>query len=344
MSSAAAIRFQIESALANRFPSALTPAPKIIRSTAPTGVAAVDALLEGGLPVGAITEMVGPQSSGRTSLALSFLAGITRADKVAAWVDVSNTLHPEIAAEAGIDLARLLWVRCSNFTDTVKQQRPYKFALQDKYLATSVLKSDLRCGGFGAHPRSEAKRLPEALRGLERQQAIAPRCAEPQLKGRPKQQVVQPASSLPAAKAKLPFFSSDPRAQIKRGLYVTDQLLQVGGFSALVLDMGSVAPEYATQVVMDVWFRLRMVTERAQTCLVLLTQHTCAKSSAELLLRFAPLEARTYKTVFKGTQHHLQVERRRFAQNSTNVLPLRKPPQSTHSASWHSQASWADVL
>ncbi len=62
--------------------------------------------------------------------------------------------------------------------------------------------------------------------------------------------------------------------------------------------------------------------------LLLLTQHPCAKSSAELLLRFGPGEARRDEaTVFTGIEHRLEVERRRFTQAETNVVPLRKPPQ-----------------
>ncbi len=90
--SAATIRKEIEEALAHRIPSALTPAARAIRPVAPTGVSEVDGLLEGGLPVGAITEMVGLESSGRTAVALSFVSRLTRAGKVCAWVDVSDTL------------------------------------------------------------------------------------------------------------------------------------------------------------------------------------------------------------------------------------------------------------
>jgi len=79
MPSALAIRLQIESALAARIPAALTPAPKVVRPVAPTGNEALDEVLKGGLPVGAITELVGPECSGRTSLALQFVAGTTRA-------------------------------------------------------------------------------------------------------------------------------------------------------------------------------------------------------------------------------------------------------------------------
>src|ERR1700679_1132345 len=50
MSSAAALRSQIEVALADRIPSALTPKAKTIREVASTGIAAIDAVLDGGLP------------------------------------------------------------------------------------------------------------------------------------------------------------------------------------------------------------------------------------------------------------------------------------------------------
>ncbi len=76
------------------------------------GFAEIDLLLHGGFPVGALSEMVGPECSGRTSLALTFVAGMTQAGKVCAWVDVSDTLHPESAAAMGVDLSRLLWIRC----------------------------------------------------------------------------------------------------------------------------------------------------------------------------------------------------------------------------------------
>src|SRR5665213_115360 len=100
MPTAAHLRAEIEATLAHRIPSALTPAPRIFRSVVPTGIGSLDQLLEGGLPVGAITEIAGPECSGRTSLALSFLAGITRAAKVCAWIDVSNAFDPVSTAAA----------------------------------------------------------------------------------------------------------------------------------------------------------------------------------------------------------------------------------------------------
>ena len=79
---------------------------------ASSGVAALDALT-GGLPRGAITDLFGPPSSGRTSLLLSALAAATAREEVCALVDASDALDPASAASAGADLDKLLWVRCA---------------------------------------------------------------------------------------------------------------------------------------------------------------------------------------------------------------------------------------
>jgi hypothetical protein len=84
-----------------------------------TGVAALDRLLEGGLPRGRMVEVVGGRSSGRFAAALATLATVTVAGEAAALVDLGDGLDPESAAELGIDLARLLWVRPANLGQTL---------------------------------------------------------------------------------------------------------------------------------------------------------------------------------------------------------------------------------
>jgi recombination protein RecA len=79
--------------------------------TVPFGVAEVDALT-GGLPRGGLTEICGAASSGRTSLMLAAMAEATRRQELCALVDVSDSFDPHSAASAGVDLDRLLWIRC----------------------------------------------------------------------------------------------------------------------------------------------------------------------------------------------------------------------------------------
>jgi recombination protein RecA len=340
MPSASALRLQIETALAHRVPSALTPTAKVIRPVAPTGVQAVDELLEGGLPVGAITEMVGPESSGRTSLALSFVAGMTRAGRVGAWIDVSNTLDPGSAAAAGVDLSRLLWVRCGAAAQA-KRTAAYRFALPEKYLVAPAAKQGLHGGGCGGHPRNEVKGLAEAVPGLLRPEALAPRCAEPQRRTRPEREKFEPQKQMAPA-ARTGIQQGKPWPRMEQALRAVDLVLQAGGFSVVVLDMASLAPEHAARVPLATWFRYRAAAERTQASVVLLTQHACAKSSGELLLRFEHGHAcGDVAKVFTGSAYRVEVERRRFVQQAANVVPLRKPPQSVSAAEWRSRAAWA---
>jgi recombination protein RecA len=347
MSSAAILRQQIEATLAHRIPSALTPAQRTIRPVAATGIPAVDDLLEGGLPLGAITEVVGAECSGRTSFALSFLAGMTRAEKVCAWLDVSDALDPESAAAAGVDLSRFLWVRCGmQAASQVRSSADRTFSLPEKYLLPPPAKKGLHGGGFGPHPRNEVKGLSNAVGSLLQPGAFAPRCAEPQRNNRPEKDPIKPNSQQMVVKHnRRRVQPSKPWARIDQALRVTDLLLQGGGFSAVVIDMGSIAPEYVSRVPLATWFRYRSAAQQTQASILLLTQHSCAKSSAELLLRLRPGNACCNEiTVFTGIEHHLEVVRRRFIEVPTNIFPLRKPPQNFTAASWQSRTVYEGRL
>src|SRR5438128_4902498 len=78
----------------------------------PSGVMELDAVLGGGFPRGSLVELYGPASSGRTSLAFSLLAEATERQQACAFVDVADSLDPLSLAAAGVELPRLLWVRC----------------------------------------------------------------------------------------------------------------------------------------------------------------------------------------------------------------------------------------
>ena len=85
--------------------------PRDEAAIAPSGVASLDARLGGGFPRGQVSELVGPRSSGRTSLVLQMMAEATGRDERVGLVDALDMLDVESAAAAGIDLPWLLWVR-----------------------------------------------------------------------------------------------------------------------------------------------------------------------------------------------------------------------------------------
>ena len=74
------------------------------------GLEGVDALLPGGFPCGALSELRGGPSSGKTAVALSTMARLPRG-ALAAFIDGRGELYPPAAAALGVDLGRLLIVR-----------------------------------------------------------------------------------------------------------------------------------------------------------------------------------------------------------------------------------------
>src|SRR5262245_5935478 len=75
----------------------------------PTGSLAVDvALGAGGLPKGRIVEIFGPESSGKTTIALHTIAEVQKAGGVAAFVDAEHALDPSYAKKIGVNIDELL--------------------------------------------------------------------------------------------------------------------------------------------------------------------------------------------------------------------------------------------
>ena len=107
--STAALQKQFQSVLGGHLDWQSRPVPELVR----TGVSAVDTAT-GGIPRGCLTEIIGPASSGRTSLLIAILAAATVRDEICALVDAEDSFDPTSAAAAGVRLERLLWVRSSH--------------------------------------------------------------------------------------------------------------------------------------------------------------------------------------------------------------------------------------
>jgi hypothetical protein len=129
---------------------AVRPAPEMVSS----GIAAMDALT-GGLPRGCLTEICGPASSGRTTLLLAALAAATQRGECCVLVDASDALDPQSAAAAGVELDRLLWVRCG--------ENSSEKSLEQLLRATDLL---LESGGFGLITLDLGDLPPQAARRI----------------------------------------------------------------------------------------------------------------------------------------------------------------------------------
>jgi KaiC/GvpD/RAD55 family RecA-like ATPase len=98
-----------------------------------SGLSAIDELTQGGFPRGAISEIVGPDTSGRTTILHGLLAAATLNQEICAYVDTSDSFDPLTAAQSGVILQQLLWIRCR---DNVEH-------------ALKVVDHLLHAGGFG---------------------------------------------------------------------------------------------------------------------------------------------------------------------------------------------------
>jgi recombination protein RecA len=83
--------------------------PKVRVECIPTGAINLDAAIGvGGIPRGRVTEIYGPESSGKTTLCLHVVANAQRAGGTAAFIDAEHALDTEYAARLGVDIDKLL--------------------------------------------------------------------------------------------------------------------------------------------------------------------------------------------------------------------------------------------
>jgi recA bacterial DNA recombination protein len=130
----------------------LTPVPvqgpDPVRWVVPTGIADLDARLEGGLPRGHLSEVTGPRSSGRLALAVSALAGATSRGEAVALIDPLDMFDPVSAP--GIDFQRMLWVR-GEASSSARVSVSCEYGTWQKSLdrAVKAINIVLQAGGFG---------------------------------------------------------------------------------------------------------------------------------------------------------------------------------------------------
>ena len=86
----------------------LGESPRLQVEAIPTGSIALDlALGVGGIPRGRVTEIYGPESSGKTTLVQHIIAEVQRMGGIAAFIDAEHALDPEYAQKCGVDIENL---------------------------------------------------------------------------------------------------------------------------------------------------------------------------------------------------------------------------------------------
>ncbi len=149
----------------------LGDAHKIDVATIPTGSLSLDLALGGGLPQGRIIEIYGPESSGKTTLALHAVAEVQKSGGVAAFVDAEHALDPEYAARIGVNLDTLLisqpdtGEQALEITETLVRSSAVDIIVVDS-VAALVPRAEIEGDMGDAHVGLQARLMSQALRKL----------------------------------------------------------------------------------------------------------------------------------------------------------------------------------
>ena len=103
-----AVLAQIERSFGKGAIVRLGDATRMRVETIPSGALTLDIALGGGLPKGRVIEIYGPESSGKTTLALHAIAEVQKSGGIAAFVDAEHALDPTYASALGVDIENLL--------------------------------------------------------------------------------------------------------------------------------------------------------------------------------------------------------------------------------------------
>ncbi len=145
---------------------------KVETEIIPTGSIAVDAALGiGGLPRGRVVELYGPESSGKTTLALSVVAQAQKLGGYAAYIDAENALDPVYARKMGVDIDNLIISQpdCGEdaleIADTLIRSGALDLIVVDS-VAALVPRAELEGEMGDAHVGLQARLMSQALRKL----------------------------------------------------------------------------------------------------------------------------------------------------------------------------------
>ncbi|MDP8204027.1 MAG: recombinase RecA [Candidatus Tenebribacter mawsonii] len=146
--------------------------PKVAVGVIPTGAINLDAALGiGGIPKGRITEIYGPEASGKTTLALHCVAESQKQDGVVAFIDVEHALDPIYAGNIGVDTENLLLSQpdggeqALEIVETLVRSNAIDLIVIDS-VAALVPRAEIEGSMGDTHVGLQARLMSQALRKL----------------------------------------------------------------------------------------------------------------------------------------------------------------------------------
>jgi len=143
------------------------PDPLDARWVVPTGIPDLDAQLDGGMPRGHLSEVIGPRSSGRLATLMSAMAGATARGEAVAVIDPLDMFDPVSASATGVAFERMLWVR-GEASSSARVSLSSEYGTLQKALDRGVkaLNLVLQAGGFGLVALDLGEVAPQTIKRL----------------------------------------------------------------------------------------------------------------------------------------------------------------------------------
>lgn len=139
--------------------------------TIPSGALPLDLALGGGFPKGRIIEIYGPESAGKTTLALHAIAAVQASGGTAAFIDAEHALDPVYAAAVGVDTDRLLVSQPDSgetaleITDRLVRSSAVDIVVVDS-VAALVPRAEIEGEMGDSHMGLQARLMSQALRKI----------------------------------------------------------------------------------------------------------------------------------------------------------------------------------
>jgi recombination protein RecA len=145
--------------------------PHTAVETTTTGALSLDIALGGGIPKGRVIEIYGPESSGKTTLALHSIAQVQKSGGTAAFIDAEHALDPSYAKRIGVDVDNLLLSQPDNgeqaleIVETLVRSNAVDLIVVDS-VAALVPRAEIEGEMGDSLPGLQARLMSQALRKL----------------------------------------------------------------------------------------------------------------------------------------------------------------------------------
>jgi recombination protein RecA len=241
-------------------------------------------------------------ASGKMAVLCSLLSQATGREEVCALIDAGDRFDTASAVSTGVDLSRLLWVRCGKKLHAAPDdkslssphcEKNWHAAASDGELSFSSKQKTPSAKITNGKHKSVAEQKPTNQKPTNQkptnQKPTNPKHAAQLHSDAPENVRRESHQQMQAGESRIvrtEFRSADARRMqpVEQAFKAADILIQNGGFGLIIIDLGEIDERLVRKIPLTTWFRFARVIERQPTALVVFATYPAAQSCAALTL------------------------------------------------------------